>query len=76
MNPILSDYLAICSSFREDGLSKSERKQRHTMLSEWEKKSMTMNILPSEKFSIFGLSIVKFVGTISLSTRLYVLKLP
>ena len=38
MKLILSDYLAISSSFREDGLSKSERKQRHTMLSEWEKK--------------------------------------
>jgi len=37
MNRILSDYLVICNSFREDGLSKSERKQRHTMLSEWEK---------------------------------------
>ena len=38
MNRILYDYLAICCSFREDGLSKPERKQRHTMLSEWEKK--------------------------------------
>ena len=28
------------------------------------------------EIQVFGLSIVKFVGTISLSTRLYVLKLP
>lgn len=34
---ILSDYLAICSKFRIDGLSKAERKQRHALLSEWEK---------------------------------------
>ena len=37
MNRILSDYLEICSKFRFDGLSKPERKQRHTLLSEWEK---------------------------------------
>lgn len=76
MNPILSDYLAICSSFREEGLSKSERKQRHTMLSEWEKKEYDNEHITIGEIQDFGLSIVKFVGTISLSTRLYVLKLP
>lgn len=38
MKRILSDYLEICSKFRVDGLSKLERKQRHTLLSEWAKK--------------------------------------
>ncbi len=37
MNRVLSDYLAICNKFRTDGLSKDERKQRHALLSEWEK---------------------------------------
>lgn len=37
MKRILSDYLEICNKFRTDGLSKLERKQRHTLLSEWKK---------------------------------------
>lgn len=37
MNRILSDYLEICSKFRANGLSKPERKQRHALLSQWEK---------------------------------------
>ena len=37
MKRVLSDYLEIYNKFRTDGLSKLERKQRHTLLSEWEK---------------------------------------
>lgn len=37
MNRILSDYFEICSKFRANGLSKSERQQRHALLSQWEK---------------------------------------
>lgn len=38
MKRVLSDYLEIYHKFRIGGLSKSERKQRHTLLSEWERK--------------------------------------
>lgn len=38
MKKILSDYLKISNRFRREGLSKLERKQRHSELSEWEKK--------------------------------------
>ena len=37
MKRVLSDYLEIYHKFRTGGLSKLERKQRHTLLSEWEK---------------------------------------
>ena len=37
MKRILSDYLEIYNKFRTKGLSKLERKQRHTLLSEYEK---------------------------------------
>lgn len=37
MKRVLSDYLEIYHKFRTGCLSKSERKQRHTLLSEWEK---------------------------------------
>ena len=37
MNRILSDNYEICSKFRANGLSKSERQQRHALLSQWEK---------------------------------------
>ena len=37
MKRVLSDYLEIYNKFRTDGLSKLERKQRHDLLSEWEK---------------------------------------
>lgn len=37
MKQILTDYLIICSRFRNEGLSKSERRQRHTLLTEWAK---------------------------------------
>ena len=37
MKRVLSDYLEIYNKFRTDGLSKLERKQRHTLLSKWEK---------------------------------------
>lgn len=35
MKRVLSDYLEIYNKFRTDGLSKLERKQRYTLLSEW-----------------------------------------
>ena len=35
MKRILSDYLEIYNKFRTKGLSKLERKQRHTLLSEY-----------------------------------------
>lgn len=38
MKRILSDYLEICNKFRKSGLGKVERKQRHVLLSEWNKK--------------------------------------
>lgn len=44
MKRILSDYLEIYNKFRTKGLSKLERKQRHTLLSEYEKQSMTMSL--------------------------------
>lgn len=34
MKRVLSDYLEIYNKFRTDGLSKLERKQRYTLLSE------------------------------------------
>lgn len=37
MKPILADYLDICLKFRKEYLSKPERKQRHTLLTEWAK---------------------------------------
>jgi len=46
MNRILSDYLEICSKFRADGLSKPERKQRHALLSQWEKTDYERGMLP------------------------------
>lgn len=46
MNRILSDYLEICSKFRADGLSKPERKHRHTLLSQWEKTDYERGMLP------------------------------
>lgn len=46
MNRILSDYLEICSKFRADGLSKPERKQRHALLSQWEKTDYESGMLP------------------------------
>lgn len=45
MKKILSDYLAICNKFRRAGLSKLERKQRHSELSEWEKKDYGIEFL-------------------------------
>lgn len=38
MKQVLLDYLEICSRFRKDGLSKLERRLRHTLLTEWAKK--------------------------------------
>lgn len=46
MNRILSDYLEICSKFRANGLSKPERKQRHALLSQWEKTDCESGMLP------------------------------
>ena len=40
------DYLEICSKFRADGLSKPERKHRHTLLSQWEKTDYERGMLP------------------------------
>lgn len=37
MKQILTDYLEICNKFRVEGLSKVERKCRHSMLQEWAK---------------------------------------
>ena len=37
MKQILADYLEICLKFRKEYLSKSERKQRHILLTEWAK---------------------------------------
>lgn len=34
---LLNEYLEICSRFSADGLSKQERKQRHILLSTWDK---------------------------------------
>lgn len=45
MKKVLSDYLEICSKFRETGLSKVERKQRHILLSEWDKKDYADEII-------------------------------
>lgn len=39
MKQKLADYLDICLKFRKEYLSKVERKQRHTLLVEWSKKS-------------------------------------
>lgn len=37
MKSILEDYIDICMKFRPDGLSKTERKHRHILLTEWVK---------------------------------------
>lgn len=38
MSPILSDYLEVCLQFRKEGLSKPERKKRHSLMTEWANK--------------------------------------
>ena len=53
MNQILSDYLEICSKFRANGLSKPERKQRHALLSEWEKTDYERGILSLSEIQDF-----------------------
>lgn len=45
MKQILTDYLEICNKFRAEGLSKVERKRRHSMLQEWEKKEYGKEIM-------------------------------
>ena len=45
MKQILTDYLEICNKFRAEGLSKIERKRRHSMLQEWEKKEYGKGIV-------------------------------
>ncbi len=45
MKQILTDYLEICNKFRAEGLSKVERKHRHSMLQEWAKKEYGKGIV-------------------------------
>lgn len=45
MKQILTDYLEICNKFRAEGLSKVERKSRHSMLQEWKKKEYEKEIV-------------------------------
>lgn len=45
MKQILTDYLEICNKFRVEGLSKVERKCRHSMLQEWAKKEYGKEIV-------------------------------
>lgn len=45
MKQILTDYLEICNKFRVEGLSKVERKYRHSMLQEWAKKEYGKEIV-------------------------------
>jgi len=61
MNRILSDYFEICSKFRANGLSKSERQQRHALLSKWEKTDFESGRLSLGEF--FGITIMTFAGT-------------
>lgn len=53
MNRLLSDYLEICSKFRTNGLSKLERKQRHVLLSEWEKTDYEKGLLTLREIKDF-----------------------
>lgn len=41
MKQLLADYLEICFKFRKEYLSKPERKQRHSLLTEWAKTQYT-----------------------------------
>lgn len=53
MKRVLSDYLEIYNKFRTDGLSKLERKQRYTLLSEWEQTAYddeSVNIIDIQDF--------------------------
>lgn len=53
MKQILTDYLEICNRFRAEGLSKVERKNRHSMLQEWAKKEYGKEIVPIAEIQDF-----------------------
>lgn len=63
MKRVLSDYLEIYNKFRTDGLSKLERKQRHTLLSKWEKTEYDDESVNISDIQDFWNSHTVFAGT-------------
>lgn len=63
MKRVLSDYLEIYNKFRTDGLSKLERKQRHDLLSEWEKTEYDDELVNIVDIQNFWNTTTVFAGT-------------